>query len=298
MTDYESGIDETADTDLGNDDAGDMPRWERDRISKITKQKHEQRERAEAAEQRAAMLEGRLQALEARLSEPQRPQKPEREPQGLDKFQTVDELKAVAKRLHEYQFLAVDPDASAEARAEAKRQLAQIDDLPGTLADIQVRMANIVAGDRIGGFEKQLSEREAQSAGRNALTQNLIAHYGMEAVDPTSDLNKKAAEVIQGWINDGDVTQDNAGSDFIAKLAFKEAASRLKKSRGGRGSDPRHSAVELGGSGRGPANGDLIASLKKRGEDGDWKAARKAQDLQVDNFLTHLASTGQITGGS
>jgi len=294
MTDNESGY-EADDSDLG-DDTGDMPQWERKRIDKITRQKHEARERAETAERRAAMLEGRLEAMESRLNAPQNDTKNTPEPQGLDKFQTVDELKAVSKRLYEYQFLASDPDATAEARQAAKQQLAQIDDLPGTLADIQVRMARLVSrGDR-DEFEQQLSAREAQNAGKNALTQHLIGRYGMGAIDPTSDLNKAAASVIQEWINDGDVTQANAGDDFIVKRAFTEATAKMNKNRGGRGSDPRHSAIEGGGGSRGSADMDLIASLEKRGASGDLNAGRKARSLKTNAFIEGLKRSGNITG--
>jgi len=167
--------------------------------------------------------------------------------------------------------------------------------VPGTLADITERMADIKAAKRVGDLESNWEAKTAAQAGQNELTRHLMTQYGMDALDQASDLNKKTVEVIQGYIDSGDITQDNAGSDFIVKLAFKEAAAALKKNgRGGRENDPRHSALESGGGGRAPANVDAIAALQQRAKAGDLQAGRQARRMNLDNFLNDLRGKGGI----
>ncbi len=296
-TDPESGsMDEAVQAALAGNEA-EIPKWEQGRIDKITRQKHEQRERADAAERQNAVLEGRLQALEGQMANAPTPTPQGPEPQGLDKFKTVNELKAVSKRLYEYQALASDPDATAEARQAARSELSRIDDVPGTMADIQVRMAEIIAGERVDTYADQRAIQDAQVTGQNALTQDLVLKYGMDSIRQGSEIQKLAAANIQSYINSGDVTEANSGQQFIVKMAFKEAYDEIQKNgRGGRENDPRHSAIESGTGGRAPVNPDLIAALKKRGEGGDYGAARKARKLETDNFLSGLISSGHISG--
>jgi len=231
---------------------------------------------------------------QAGLTQEEYQSSPKWEQRRIDKVVSL-KLKAVSKRLYEYQALASDPDATAEARQAARSELSRIDDVPGTMADIQVRMAEIIAGDRVSTYAEGQTAREAQTAGYNAMTTDLVTKYGMDALRQGSEIQKLAAAKIQDYINSGDVTEENSGQQFIVKMAFKEAADELQKNgRGGRGQDPRHSAIESGGGGRAPANADLIASLKQKGAQGDWQASKKAGKLEMDNFLSRLQAQGHI----
>jgi len=298
MTDDMSGTADEAGYDPSMEDAGitqesfnQSPNWAKERFGKLTRQREEARERADAAERRLANLEGKFEGLESRV---QQPSQPREEPKGLDRYTKVSELKAVQKRLYEFQALASDPDAEPEARQAARAQLSQIDDVAGTLADINERIADIKVSERLGGFEKQLSEREAAAAGMNSLTQSLFLEYGEDAIRQGSALNKAASGLIQEWIDSGDVTASNARDPFVLKSAYKEAASKIKYNRGGRGSDPRHSAVESGGASRGPANQDAIAALKQRAQAGDYQAGKKARNMELSGFLDGLIARGDI----
>jgi hypothetical protein len=297
MTDDMSGnMDEAVSAALG-ENAEPLPKWEQGRIDKITRQKHEQRERADTAERQNAVLEGRLQALEGQMSNSPGPAQQAPEPKGLDKFKTVAELKAVSKRLYEYQALAGDPDATPEARQAARAELSSIDDVPGTMSDIQARMAEIIADDRDTKYRAERSEIDNQTAGTNALMSDLISKYSIDAVRQGSDLQKLAAKKIQSYINSGDVTEANSGQQFIIKMAFKEAHEEIANGRGGRGSDPRHSAIEQGNGGRTPVDPSLMAALKERGDGGDHAAGRKARDMEVGQFLSGLMDQGHIASG-
>ena len=292
MTDEESGNDADL-AEAGIDNVDDAPKWEQERLSKMSAQKREALGKAAALERQNAILEGRLEALENQQNQAPAPRAPE--PKGLDRFTSVDELKQVAKRLYEYQNLASDPDAAPEARQAARAELAKIDDVPGTLADIQVRMADIVSERRMSEYDSRLQSQNAASAGQNALVNKLFLEFGKDALSKGSPLNKGAAALIQDWINDGEVTAANAGDQFVVTRAFREASEKLNPNRGGRGrDDPRHSAIEGGGSGRGSASQDLIASLKAKGAQGDYKSRKKASSLEIGNFLTGLRNNGHI----
>lgn len=288
MTDDLSGTEE----DIGTD-AEDMPQWERRRIDKITRQKHEARERAEAAERHAAMLEGRLQALEERIQNAPEPRHA-KEPEGLDRYTSVEELKGIQRKILEHQELAMDPDASPEARQEAKAALKGIN-VPEMLTDITARMVDIRSSEHVGEYRAEREQHDAADGARNALTQHLVSNYGFDAVNKSSDLNRMTASVIQEYIDSGDVTAENAGQDFIIKMAFKEASERMKKNgRGGRGEDPRHSALESGGGSRGAPDLGSLAALKKKGAAGDLRSSRKASKMELDSFLDGLRGRGQI----
>jgi len=289
MTDNQSGME-----DIGTD-AEDMPQWERRRIDKITRQKHEARERAEAAERQAALLEGELNAMREQINNmSNQPNRPQAEPQGLDRYQTVGELKGIQRKILEHQELAMDPDATPEARQEAKSALKGIN-VPEMLTDITERIADIKSSERVGELRSERAAMDEQAGAKNALTQFLVTNYGFDAVNKSSDLNKMTASVIQEYIDSGDVTADNAGQDFIIKMAFKEASSRMNKNgRGGRGEDPRHSALESGGGSRGALDTDELAALKRKGASGDLRASRKAGKLELNAFLDGLRSNGHI----
>jgi len=287
--------DEMADAGIDAGEYSEAPKWEQRRIDKIAGQKKKFEAEASAANERNAVLEGRLQAMEAQMVNfQQAPNAREPEATGLDRFKSTEELKKVARQLYEYQALANNPDATPEARAAARTELSRVDDVPGTLADINERIADLRVEDKLGQYRQEREQHDANLARQGALAASLLSEYGQPALQKDSELSKAAASQIQSWINSGEVTADNAGQDFVVKQAFKQATQALTADRGGRGSDPRHSAIEGGGASRAPADNNLIASLKARGEQGDYRASRKASQIELDDYLKVLSERGAI----
>lgn len=270
------------------------PEWAKARFNKLAAQKHEERKRADEAERRAAALEARLGAVEEygqRQASPAQSQPKT----GLDQFETPEALRKVAKRIQEYQSLAVDPDLEPEQRQAAKAELSKIEDPHGTLVDIYSRIARM---ESEGIWKKDRAERDQKEklAGRHSeLARRLVLSHGQDAIDRNSDLSKKATALIQEWMNDGLVDQ-NSDTTFVTVQAYKQAAESLNKNRGGRGSDPRHSAVEGTGTAQRAASPSVIAALERRAQEGDKVAGKKASKLKFESFINGLAQSGHITG--
>lgn len=271
------------------------PEWARARFNKLAEQKHAERKRADEAERQNASYQARLAALEANMASP-RDNGPAQPKTGLDQFDSPTKLKQVAKKILEYQQIAVDPDLEPEQRQAAKSELAKIENPQETLVDIYSRIARMESESMLGA-DRAEREQQARLAGKNSdLARRLVVKYGQDAIDRDSDLTKKATELIQGWMSDGSVSEDS-DTTFVTLQAFKEAAEKLNKNRGGRGSDPRHSAVEGNGTANKAADASLIAALRKRGAEGDKQAMKKASKLEFGSFIQNLVKNGHIGGG-
>lgn len=286
---YDDGLSEAG---ISEESFERSPEWARERFAKLAEQKHAERKRAEAAEARLAAHQARLSALEEQMAAPRQSQSSAPKT-GLDQFETPEALRSIAKKLYQFQQAAVDPDLAPEDRAAAKAELAKIEDVPGTLIEIQDRIARMRAEELLGR-DRAERDKQAKAAGKNSdLARRLVVKYGQDALDRDSSLSKKAVELIQDWMADGTVTEDSDNL-FVTLQAYKEAAALVNKNRGGRGSDPRHSAVEGNGTAGAVASESVIAALEKRAQEGDRNASRKVQKLKFSTFLQNLQARGDI----
>jgi hypothetical protein len=291
QNEYDDGL---ADVGVTEEAFSASPEWAKERFAKLAAQKHSEKRRAEEAERVAASYQARLTALESQLGN-QTHTPPSQPATGLDQFDTVDKLKAVAKKLLSYQQMAVDPDLTADQRRAARAELDRIEDVPGTLLDIHERIAAKRTDEMLGKDRQERDAKERTAGKQNDLARRLVVKYGQDAINKESDLSKKAVEIMQDWMADG-LVDESSDTTFVALQAFEKAANGLNKNRSGRGADPRHSAVEGSGTAGKATSDSVIAALERRAQEGDRVAGKKVQKAKLGNFIQNLIQNGHISG--
>jgi hypothetical protein len=279
---------------IPEDAYANSPEWAQKRFNKFAYKNGELQRQNEALTQRLASLEGRIDAIGTQRSASNGNTPVEDDVPFIQKAKE-SELHQLAKRLTGLRVLALDPDATPEQRAEAKKQLSAVEDVDSVIFDIQTELVDRRAKRAVGSLQETIETRTALEDQQRKLVTNLFTKFGKDAVDKNSELSKAAFSKLNTWAQEYGMTAEQV-SDFMTYKAFEEAASELaSKARTPRGADPRQQAV-MGGGERPSPSPELLASLRERGKSGDFKAARQANRLELNEYFRELIRSGSVRG--
>ena len=268
------------------------PQWFKQRLGKMARKRDEAIKENDDLRERLARIEGQMQER-MNAPAPQQQEAPKPKAKGFAGMEDPREIEGIITEIEGLRTLSVDPDVTAEQRAEAKAQLAKAGNVGELLAQGYRRLAQLDAQGVVDTRWQDFEQRQGASDAVNTLTRELMVEYGPQALQKNSDLRKGVNDLLGEWIGSG-MSQQAANDPWTIKKAYAEVSERLGANRGGRGSDPRHSAVEGGGGTRGPSPDDAIAALKKRAESGDYQAGRKAERSKFDQWIGKLRDAGQF----
>lgn len=207
----------------------------------------------------------------------------EPEPEGLAKYPMAELKEAKIKAQRALHAAAINPEDE-----EARKQAALV--TPELMDSLDEEIRRRERQEDLKGLRSELGAKEQRSAAEMRFKQRLVSKFGNEALDPTSDLFKRASEMYREKATEWGVQDDNGA---LTVLAFEEAYREIRgRDRGGRGSeaDLRRLAVESQ-TRREVETHNVIAALKKQG---DWKADVKANQIELGQWLEHQRGAGRL----